>query len=359
MKKAAVFLILSVFLFLTNCNFHKKFNLEITEKLNAQEKKIEKLQQQLQILEQNYQLKTEQQAKEIEKLKQFINLLQKYNRENAQTLINPFIPEKVTFCGQPVPLDKFKVRERLKRALQSEMTRWPMALIFLRSGRWFPMIEEKIRKLGLPYDLKYIPAIESDLNPETPPSYAGAAGMWQIIKSTARNIMGLRVDYYLDQRYDPQASTQAALVHLQELYAEFNNWLSALAGYNMHKDRYREQMQAEGVDNFYEVIGIPIQTQRYVFRAIAVKLIMENPEKYGFPPLEKINEIKFQPYPVISKVITVKSQESIPSIARRLGMSCYEFRTFNPHIAPVNSRGNIIRDYLLRGKYKVYIKKES
>jgi len=354
-----MFLLFPLLLLSVSCGVSKKIYLQTSAELKSQQEKIEKIQQQLQVLQKNWELNFDQQVREVEAANKLITLIQKKNEQYSQMVLNPFIPETVYFCNQKVPLEKFEVRERLQWALMCEMTRWPMALIFLRSGRWFPMIEEKIKQLRLPEDLKYISAVESDLNPQAY-SYAGAAGMWQITKITGRNIMGLEINYEIDQRYDPEASTQAALIHLNDLYLEFKEWPSALAGYNMHKDRYQEQLEKKGVTSFYEVTGIPIQTQRYVFRVIAMKLIMENPEQYGFPPLKQIKVVSYPPYDISSKLITIQARkETISSIAQRLDMSYYEFRTFNPHVAPVSRRGSIIRDYLTRGKYKIYIKKES
>lgn len=331
----------------------------LKSKLNTQEKRIAELERELKRLKENYDSHLETQAQEIEMLKEFISLLKEQQDKLSVKPMYPFVPEKVMFCNEGVPLDRFgaEVKERLEWALRLEVDRWAMALIFLRSGRWFPMIEEKIKELGLPDDLKYVAVIESDLDPRAYSS-AGAVGIWQIIKSTATNIMRLRVDSYVDERYDPEKSAEAALKHLKNLHQKFGEWPSALAGYNMNADTYAEIKAKERARDFYDLKAIPVQTQRYPFLAIAVKLIMENPEQYGFPSLEEINKIKFKPYNTELKIVAVNYQkEKIADIAERLGMNSYQFRTFNPHLAPTDKYGKMNKDYLPRGKYRIYIKK--
>jgi hypothetical protein len=338
-----------------NCSWLKK-DLTLEAKVNTQEEQIKALKEESARLKESYNFQTGEQAEEIESVKELIKLFEAQQRESSIRNIYPFIPETVVFCGEKVPLDRFDVRKRLKWALMYESRRWAMALIFLRSGCWFPMIEKKIKELELPEDLEYAAVAESDLNIEAYSS-AGAVALWQIIRSTGRDMMNLRVDSYVDERRDPEKSTEAALKHLKELYQELGTWMDALACYNMHKDRYVDQKAREQARDFYDVKGIPLQTRRYPFRAIAVKLIMENPEKYGFPPLEEINKIKYRPYPIESKTITVVYQtERIVDIAQRLGMTYYQFKTFNPHLAPTNRYGKAVKDYLLQGKYKVYVK---
>lgn len=348
MKKILIFLLLFLFLFTVSCSWLKK-DLTLEPRISVQEKRIKELERKLEI-----------QAQELEQIKEFIQLMKVRQDELfklSKKIIRPYIPDSVTFCGKKVPLDRLGVRERLERALMREVDRLGMVLIFLRSGRWFPMIEKKIKERNLPKDLRYVAAVESALNPMAS-SDAGALGLWQFIKSTAVNIMRMTVNSYIDERYDPEKSTDDALKHLKDLYQEFGDWPSALAGYNMHKDRYKKAKAQERAQDFYEVTDIPDQTQEYVFRAIAVKLIMENPEKYGYPLLEEIDKIKYEPYFIEAVIITVNQRrEKIVDIAQRLGMTYQEFRTFNPHIrVGKNRRDEVTRDWLPRGKYKVYVK---
>jgi len=358
LKKISILICLFAFLF-SNCSFNK--NPELESKIENQEAKVNKLEQELASLKEYYDFQLKNQTERIEKLRQFLSLMNSQEKENPVVrFVSPFIPDKVEFCGEEVPLEKFEVRERLERALFREANRWGMCLIFLRSGRWFPLIEENIKKQNLPKDLKYVAAIESDLNTEAY-SYAGAAGLWQFIKDTATDLCGLTIDSYVDERLDPEKSTEAALKHFKELYQEFGDWMSALAGYNMHKDRYRREKIKEHAVNFYDIKDIPLEALQYPFRAIAVKLIMENPEKYGFPSWEEIGKAKYDPYPVKPITLVVrKTKEKIVEIAERFGMTYYQFRVFNPHILIKKNKYKVVtRDYLHLGKYKIYITKKD
>ncbi len=361
MKKILILFCLFTFLF-SHCSLNKNPELELKieeqkVRVKEQEAKVEKLEQELANLREYYDFQLKNQAEEMKKLEHLLSLMNSQKKEGPIVrFVSPFIPDKVEFCGKNVPLDEFEVRERLEWALFGEMNRWGMCLIFLRSGRWFPLIEKEIQAQGLPNDLKYVAAIESDLNTGAY-SYAGAAGLWQFIRDTATNLCGLTINSYIDERLDPEKSTEAALKHLKELYQEFGDWMSALAGYNMHKDRYKNEKIKEHALTFYDIKDIPAEALQYPFRAIAVKLIMENPEKYGFPSWEEINKVKYDPYPVKPIILVVrKTKERIVEIAERFEMTYYQFRVFNPHILIRKNRyKEVIRDYLPLGKYRIYI----
>ncbi len=315
------FLLFILILLFINCNPEK------TEQLSNQQKKIDELEQDV-----------------------------KYLKGEYNKSIPVFIPKRVFFCGEKVPLDKFGVKERLEQALINERSRSTMYLIFLRSGRWFPLIEQKIKEKNLPEDLKYIAVIESGLDLEVG-SWAGAIGLWQFTRDTGRRY--LKINSYIDERLDPERATDAALEHLEELYQEFGDWPSALAGYNMHKDRYKKEKGREKAEDFYALRDIPSETLNYVFRAIAMKLIMEYPVKYGFLP-EEINKVKYQPYPVEAMILNLNRTEKIIDIAARFNMSYREFRVINPHVLVLKNKfGEVTRDYLPKGEYKIYILKKS
>ena len=347
MRRLSIFFFLFIFLFNVSCLFKKPQLTPPVSQEDVFQAKIQELEEAIRQVSEN-----------TENLKKFINLLKTNQGQFPKSNFPVFIPEHVDFCQEEVPLDRFRVRERLEQALINEMNRPAICLVCLRSGRWLPLIEQKIQEMNLPEDLKYVAVIESDLNPEAY-SYAGAAGLWQFIKSTGKRF--LKIDSYIDERLDSEKSTEAALGHLAELYTEFGDWPSALAGYNMHKDRYKNARTKEQAQDFYAVRDISNESLQYPFRAIAIKLIMEYPDKYGFPPIEEINEIKYKPYPVEAAIVSVDYRtEKIVDIAKRLGMTYQEFRAFNPHIlVGKNSYGEVVRAYLPKGKYKLYIFKKD
>ncbi len=161
-----------------------------------------------------------------------------------------------------------------------------------RAGRYLPMIRERLARAGLPQDLAWLPMIESGFVVRAR-SRAGAVGPWQFMKSTARHY-GLTVNRYLDQRRDPVAATEAAILFLQELYEEFGSWPLAVAAYNAGAGTVRKAMRKSGATTFWEIAQtryLRTETKRYVPKLIAAIIIGKQPEKYGFgniipdPPL--------------------------------------------------------------------------
>lgn len=190
------------------------------------------------------------------------------------------LPETITLCGEYVPQELWDVKERLEREFFSILSSEPVVILWVKRGnRYFPHIEKRIRLAGLPDDLKYMTVVESNLNPQAR-SWAGAMGMWQFIRSTGRKY-GLNRSYWLDERRDFEKATDGALRYLKDLFKEFQSWPLALAAYNAGGERVREAMVTQGVTNYYQ-LALPQETERYVFRIIAAKVILENPGKYGF-----------------------------------------------------------------------------
>ncbi|MBU1248469.1 MAG: transglycosylase SLT domain-containing protein [Proteobacteria bacterium] len=183
------------------------------------------------------------------------------------------------FCGEVVPMDNPDVRERLEKELLLNLwDRAQMLLYIKRSGRYFPYIEAQLKARGMPDDLKYLAVIESALKPHAG-SRSGAMGYWQFIRPTALRY-GLRVDSSIDERRNIFTSTTAALEYLADLQGMFDSWSLAAAAYNMGEQGLKKRIRTQGVEDFHRLY-LPLETQAYVFRAIAVKEIMANPERYG------------------------------------------------------------------------------
>lgn len=202
------------------------------------------------------------------------------------------IEKPLSFCGEPVPLDNQEVRERLEKELL--LTLWDRAQVILwlkRSGRYMPVIEKILQEEGLPDDLKYVSVIESALLPYIG-SYRGAVGFWQFIKATGRHY-DLVIDNDRDERRNIFTSTKAASRYFSELYRQFGSWTLAAAAYNMGEDGVKKAMENQEVADYYQLY-LPLETQRYVFKIIAAKMVLSNPASYGFdirdddlyPPLE-------------------------------------------------------------------------
>ncbi|MBI5014277.1 MAG: transglycosylase SLT domain-containing protein [Deltaproteobacteria bacterium] len=189
------------------------------------------------------------------------------------------IPRAVTFCGETVPLDREDVVERLDLELMDTLAS-PLrtALWLKRLPRHLPAIEATLRRRGLPQDLKFVALIESNLRDDAV-SDAGAVGPWQFMRETGAAYGLERTDWRDDARNWSDA-TEAALQHLSELRQTFGSWPLALAAYNGGQGRVRRALEAQGESEFYG-LRLPRETERYVFRAIAAKLVVENPEAYG------------------------------------------------------------------------------
>jgi soluble lytic murein transglycosylase-like protein len=201
-------------------------------------------------------------------------------------------PERMTLCGEPVPLNEPAVKEALDR--EFTVIVWSRAQTTLwvkRAHRFFPDIVRKIREKLLPQDLKYVVLVESDLRPYARSS-AGALGPWQFMGPTAQRFE-LKTTDDIDERLDMASATEAALSYLQTLYRQFRSWPLALAAYNCGEGRLQKEIASQGVNNFYH-LDLPEETERYVNRILAAKIILENPGFYGYdlpqeelyPPLE-------------------------------------------------------------------------
>ena len=199
--------------------------------------------------------------------------------EPINRLLNLTIPQSFAFCGEAVPLDREDVLERLDLELMDTLgSQMRTALWLTRVPRYFPAIEAALREKGLPQDLKYVAVIESNLRDDAVSS-AGAAGPWQFMRTTAE-ACGLEKSDWRDPVRSWEDSTQAALAHLTDLRQAFSSWALVLAAYNAGSGRVKRAMEAQGMADFYG-LRLPRETERYVFRAFAAKLVIENPEQYG------------------------------------------------------------------------------
>lgn len=189
------------------------------------------------------------------------------------------LPNELSFCGEPVPLDRIDVRERLDRELLVN-TYWQSntLLAHKRANRWFPMIEEVLRREGVPEDMKYIALIESGLTNAVSP--AGATGYWQFMKETAVR-HGLEVNAEVDERYHVEKSTVAACRYLKNGYDKYGSWALAAASYNLGQGGVDKQLGRQKQENYFDLL-LPEETARYVYRVLAMKEIIRDPERYGF-----------------------------------------------------------------------------
>jgi hypothetical protein len=151
-------------------------------------------------------------------------------------------------------------------------------LLLKRANRYFPEIESILRKNGVPEDLKYMAVAESDLTNAVSPEQA--VGFWQFVNSAARE-NGLEVNREVDERYHFKKSTQAACSFLKDSYGRYGSWTMAAASYNMGRAGLNEQIERQKTDNYYDLL-LNEETARFIYRILALKLILSDPESYGF-----------------------------------------------------------------------------
>lgn len=189
------------------------------------------------------------------------------------------LPNELSFCGEQVPMERLDVRERLDRELLVN-TYWQSntLLAHKRTARWFPLIEEVLRREGVPEDMKYLAVVESGLMNVVSP--AGATGYWQFLKETAIS-HGLEVNNEVDERYHVERATEAACRYLKEAYRRHGSWALAAAAYNLGQAGVDKQLTRQKQQNYFE-LQLPEETSRYVFRILAMKEIIRDPERYGF-----------------------------------------------------------------------------
>ncbi len=196
------------------------------------------------------------------------------------------------FCGEAVPLENQEVRERLEKELLLTLWDRPQVTLWIkRSNRYLTIIEKKLQEHGLPQDLKYVAIIESALRPHAG-SRRGAIGFWQFMEATGLKY-GLEINSDKDQRRNIFHSTEAAIAYLKMLYDLLGSWTLAAAAYNMGEQGLLSEMLAQKTNDYYHLY-LPLETQRYVPRIIAAKIILSGPGTYGFrytqadlyPPLE-------------------------------------------------------------------------
>jgi len=232
------------------------------------------------------------------------------------------IPDNLLFAGERMPLHDLDVKERLDRELLVN-TYWHSNTIrnIKLANKYFPIIEPILAKHGVPDDFKYLAVAESGLLNVTSP--AGAKGIWQIMKGTAKE-NGLEVTSEVDERYHIEKATELACRYLKKSYNRFGSWSLAAAAYNAGNSRVSGVMDKQKANSYYDLY-LNTETSRYVFRIAAIKLILSNPAAYGFniPRSEKY-------FTTAYNVETVKAIDNIPAFAQLKGTTYKQFKLLNP-----------------------------
>lgn len=197
----------------------------------------------------------------------------------------PSVPKMIVFAGDTIRFDRQDIYERMDRELISfTYMHTNSTLMLKRSKRIFAKVVPILRANGVPEDLKYLMAIESNFDPKALSS-AGAAGLWQFTKSTAKEY-GLEVSSEVDERYHIEKETVAACKYLLKAYDKYGDWMTVAASYNGGQNgiskRIENQRQRKAMD-----LWLVEETSRYMFRILAAKMFFEDPTSFGFYVREK------------------------------------------------------------------------
>ena len=233
------------------------------------------------------------------------------------------IPKGLNLAGERVPVEINDVKERMERELLVN-TYWQSngILLLKRANRYFSILEPLLAMHNLPDDFKFLALAESGFTDET--SSEGAAGIWHFMRTTGKEY-GLEINKNVDERYNIEKSTKVAAEYLIKAKEKLGSWTLAAAAYNVGNRGVSRRLEAQEVNNYYDV-KLPDETERYIFRILALKEIITNPKKYGFVfDKEDLYTVK--------ETRSVKVDTAISNLtlfAKKFGMNYKELKIHNP-----------------------------
>ncbi len=258
----------------------------------------------------------------------------------------PSIPDSLSFAGERVPLNIYYVREGLDRELVSNMYYQSNTLFNIkRAARYFPTIERILAEEQVPIDFKYLCVIESGMQCVTSP--AGAGGYWQFMKATGQKY-NLEINDEIDMRNHLELSTHAACRYLKNLYQRFGSWTAAAAAYNCGENGLERRFKNQKQSSYYDLY-LNRETSRYVYRILALKLIMQHPQDYGY----MVRTCDTYPEIPVKEVQLTGQNVDLVQFAIDNGTSYKMLRALNPWITTDNLKNKSGKSYTV----KVPIKK--
>lgn len=259
---------------------------------------------------------------------------------DAYKIVSLPMPENLNFAGESVPLVDPDVYERMDRELLVN-TYWQSNALLLmkRANKYFPVIEPILEEEGIPEDFKYLAVIESGLTQAVSP--ARAVGFWQILEGTGKEY-GLEINDNVDERYNVEKSTRVAADYLKKAKARFGSWTLAAASYNAGQYGVDKQLDRQKVDGYYDLL-LGEETGRYVFRILALKEIMTNPEKYGF----SFTESDLYEFIPVKKVRVDTVVKDFPDFAEQFGINYKILKVHNPWLRDDHLKNASRKEYFI------------
>ncbi len=234
------------------------------------------------------------------------------------------IPQKVQFADQTISLQRLDFQERYDREqiviAYNHSVSW---LQIKRAQKYFPIIEPILKENGIPTDFKYLAVIESNLDTRAY-SPANAAGFWQLLPKTGEQF-GLEVNDQIDERYHIEKSTRAACKYLKSAYNKFNSWTTSAISYNAGMGRISDEQEKQQVSEGMDLL-LSSESGRYIFRLLALKRFLENPESFGY----KVEKDDFYKQQKIQNVVVADSVSNWTNWAKQYNISYAQLKEANP-----------------------------
>jgi membrane-bound lytic murein transglycosylase D len=250
------------------------------------------------------------------------------------------LPSQLEFCGEKVPLGDRDVQERLDRELLVNTYWQSQTLLILKEyNKLKPLLEPILKEYNVPTDFIFLAAAESGFRNVVSPSQA--VGVWQMLETTGE-IYGLEINDEVDERYHFEKSTEAACKYLVDAYNRFGSWTLAAAAYNMGNDATRRVIEQQQATSYYDMM-LSTETQRYLFRILALKEILTNPKRYGF--MIEPNDL-YQPYR-FDEVRVDSTVNNWGTFGKQYNLSYKEVKVLNPWLRSYKLTNKQRKEYIV------------
>jgi membrane-bound lytic murein transglycosylase D len=245
-----------------------------------------------------------------------------YSNSNFKVLgLN--IPTNLQFAGERVPQNDYQIKESLEKEFFANKSWKNSSLaLFNKAQKWFPLIEQILKKEGVPDDFKYVAIIESHLANVVSPM--GASGFWQLMPLTAQ-YYGLTVNNEIDERLDVEKATVVACKHFKDAHNYFKNWTLSAAAYNVGIGGIQNALKKQNTNNYYDLL-LNKETGSFIYRILAYKTLLSNPQHFGVK-----NKIKKSSgFPAFNIITVDSSITNLHAFAKHINSNIIVLKTFNP-----------------------------